>query len=183
MRCGGWALALKRGNCGCLANEQGLPVRSQGSSSRETVAQLSSWRHVMPRPGLGTPERPEWELGAGGQEPKDRSFEAVSDAVSSAEERKQSQPPSSSEGKKKKAGVGVVLGRKPQSRAISRQCPTRVAGDPRPVTPARGPVSPVGPANTMSFSVERRVRRCRKGPRLSSASYPPLAPSTATHGQ
>lgn len=106
MRCGGWALALKRGNCGCLANEQGLPVRSQGSSSRETVAQLSSWRHVMPRPGLGTPERPEWELGAGGQEPKDRSFEAVSDAVSSAEERKQSQPPSSSEGKKKRLGWG-----------------------------------------------------------------------------
>lgn len=38
--------------------------------------------------GLGTPKRLKWELGADGEEPKDRSFEAVSEAVSSAEKRK-----------------------------------------------------------------------------------------------
>lgn len=89
--------------------------------------------------------------------------------------RKQSQPPSSSEGKKKKkVGVGAALGRKPWSRAISSQCPTRVAGDPRPGTPARGPVSPAGPVNSTTFSVDRLVNTARKG---QSPALPPTHPS------
>lgn len=93
------------------------------------------------------PERLKWEVGAG-EEPKDRPFEAVSEAVSSAEKKKQSLPASSSTGKKKKflkGGVGVVLG-SPGAEVSPNQCPTRVTGDPRPVTQA-SPVSPVSPVN------------------------------------
>lgn len=100
----------------------------------------------MPRAGLGMPERLKWEVGAG-EEPKDTPFEAVSEAVSSAEKKKQSLPASSSIGKKKnlKGGMGVVLG-SPGAELSPNQCPTRVTRDPRPVTQA-SPVSPVSPVN------------------------------------
>lgn len=95
----------------------------------------------MPRARLGIPKRLKWEVGAG-EEPKDRPFDTVSEAVSSADKKKQSlTPPSSSTGKKKiffKGGVGVVLG-SPGAELFLNQCPTRIAGDPRPVIQA-GPV-------------------------------------------
>lgn len=74
----------------------------------------------MPRAGLGMPKRLKWEVGAGA-EPKDRPFDTVSEAVSSAEKKKQSlTPPFSSTGKKIFfKGWGWGGARKPWSRAVS----------------------------------------------------------------
>ena len=116
----------------------------------------------------------EAEMGAGGRSEgaNDRPFEAVS----SAEKRKLV-----SRKKKKKGWGGVgVLGRS-GTEPSPNQCPTRVAGDPRPATPA-SLVCPVGPVNSMAFSVQRLVSTGREDKSLLCLLPVTHCTSGVTHG-
>lgn len=162
-----------RGNRGCLANEQGLPVHKENLWPDSSVSPTG-----CPDQGWGTPERLKRELGAGRKEPKDRSFEAVSEAVSCAVKRKQALPPSSSPGKKKGRGWGRY------EEALEQSCLLTSAQPGWLETPGLSPgpsCEPSASSKAYCSLYERVGRHCLRGPKPSSASYLPLTVQTRSH--
>ena len=121
--------------------------------------------------------RLKWELGAGVKEPKDRSFEAVSEAVSSAA-KKETVVASLFLSRKKKGGGGGGGGEGGGAEKPEQSCLLTSAQQgvwrPQACHPGRS-CEPSGSCKQYYFLCEEVAKHCPRGPKPSSGSYLPLA--------